>query len=124
MAGEIDIIEGVHDQDFNLYTLHTAPGCTLDESKGVCSVTPSQLSTLNPSNVFSGSVLTTDCDARVHFNSGCGVADTDADSYGAGLNAEGGGVFATLVDDDGIRICESLPLYASQRYSCVPAYSA
>ena len=107
LAGEIDIIEGVHDQDRNLYTLHTAPGCTLDKSKSVPSVAPS--SKLDLSKIFTGSVLQTNCDASANSNSGCGIEDTDTASYGAGLNAQGGGVFATLWDADGIRICESIP---------------
>ncbi len=107
LPGEIDIIEGVHDQARNLYTLHTAPGCILDKSKSVSSIAPSLLSTLDPSKIFTGSVLSTTCDAMVSSNSGCGIEDTGADSYGAGLNAQGGGVFATLWDADGIRICAS-----------------
>lgn len=105
LPGEIDIIEGVHDQTNNLYTLHTSPGCSLDASKSVCSVAPELLSTLDPSKVFTGTPLSTNCDAAANFNSGCGIEDTDANSYGAGLNDQGGGVFATLWDDDGIRIC-------------------
>ena len=117
LAGEIDIIEGVHDQDRNLYTLHTAPGCTLDKSKSVAFVAPS--SKLDLSKVFTGSVLRTDCDAWADSNSGCGIEDTDTASYGAGLNAQGGGVFATLWDADGIRICAFFPSHNRQRYSCV-----
>ena len=112
LPGEIDIIEGVHDQDRNLYTLHTAPGCTLDQSKFVSSLALSSkldISKLDLSKLFTGSILRTNCDAWADSNSGCGIEDTDAASYGAGLNARGGGVFATLWDADGIRICASFP---------------
>jgi len=106
--GEIDIIEGVHDQAFNQYTLHTAPGCAVDMSKSVSSLAPSLLTALDPSKIFTGSLLATNCDAAVNYNAGCGILDTDTQSYGAGLNGQGG-VFATLWDGEGIRICASFP---------------
>jgi hypothetical protein len=99
LLGEIDIIEGVHDQTFNLYTLHTTPGCTLDTSQ-----------------TFTGTPRSTDCDTAVNFNSGCGIEDTDAHSYGSGLNDQGGGVFATLWDGDGIRICTFFPHMNDRAY--------
>lgn len=99
----------MHDQSFNQYTLHTAPGCTLDKSKSASSLAPSLLSGANPSKIFTGSLLATNCDAAVNYNAGCGILDTDGRSYGAGLNAQGGGVFATLWDGEGIRICALFP---------------
>jgi len=110
LPGEIDIIEGVHDQSFNLYTLHTSPGCVLDPSKHVA---PSLVSTSTSdrSKIFTGTPLSTNCDARINGNSGCGIEDPDPHSYGAGLNDQGGGVFATLWDDDGFRVCAFLPSY-------------
>jgi len=91
-GGEIDIVEGVHNEVFNLMTLHTNPGCTLDTSR---------------SNAFVGIVKTTDCDARVNFNTGCSTQDTDGRSFGIGLNGQQGGVFATLWNDAGIKLCTS-----------------
>ena len=123
MSGEIDIIEGVHDQAFNQYTLHTAPGCTLDTSKSLSSLAPSLLSAIDQSKIFTGSLLATECDAAVNYNAGCGILDTDGRSYGAGLNAEGGGVFATLWDAEGIRICVFSPFYRRSYYSCVLTFS-
>ncbi|KAG8693297.1 hypothetical protein FRC08_009213, partial [Ceratobasidium sp. 394] len=86
--GEIDILEGVHDQQFNQMTLHTASGCTLDPS-------PVKLKS---------TVLSKDCNAAVNYNTGCAFLDTDTTSYGAGLNAAGGGVFAMLWADDAISV--------------------
>ncbi|KAG8742443.1 hypothetical protein FRC10_001410 [Ceratobasidium sp. 414] len=86
--GEIDIIEGVHDQQFNQMTLHTASGCTLDP-------TPVKLKS---------TILSKDCNAAVNYNTGCAFLDTDTASYGAGLNAAGGGVFAMLWADDAISV--------------------
>ncbi|KAG8679182.1 hypothetical protein FRC09_019154, partial [Ceratobasidium sp. 395] len=86
--GEIDIVEGVHDQQFNQMTLHTASGCTLDTS-------PLKLKS---------TILAKDCNAAANYNAGCAFLDTDTASYGAGLNAAGGGVFAMLWNDDGISV--------------------
>ncbi|KAF8600500.1 glycoside hydrolase family 16 protein [Ceratobasidium sp. AG-I] len=87
-GGEIDIVEGVHNQQANQMTLHTAAGCTIDSS----------LANLQ------SSILSTDCNAAVNFNAGCAFLDSNTASYGAGLNAAGGGVYAMLWDDDGISI--------------------
>lgn len=87
-GGEIDILEGVHDQQFNQMTLHTAAGCTLDTG----------------AQKLKSTILSKDCNAAVNFNTGCAFLDTDTASYGAGLNAAGGGVFAMLWDDDGISV--------------------
>ena len=58
------------------------------------------------SYAFTGTILTTNCDATINSNIGCGVQDPDGASYGAGLNAGGGGVYATLLNDDGVAICK------------------
>jgi len=86
--GEIDIVEGVHDQQFNQMTLHTASGCTLDPSP------------VKPKST----ILSKDCNVAVNYNAGCAFLDTDTASYGAGLNAAGGGVFAMLWTDDAISV--------------------
>jgi hypothetical protein len=75
--GEIDIIEGVSQQTTDSITLHTAAGCSI-----------------NTSGSQSGSVLDhTDCNTA-NANDGCGVSTTNAQGYGAGFNAIGGGVYA------------------------------
>lgn len=87
-AGEIDILEGINDNVYNQAALHTAPGCTVN-------------------NDFGGSgVLATgnNCDATINGNTGCGIRDTRTNSYGAGFNSNGGGVYAMVWDDKGVRI--------------------
>lgn len=83
-GGEIDIIEGVNNQNTNQMTLHTAPGCEIQKD-----------------NSFAGNVLQESCDAFYNYNTGCGIRDTSTKSYGKRYNAEGGGVHAVLWDDDG-----------------------
>jgi len=53
---------------------------------------------------FTGTVLTQNCDATINSNIGCGIQDPDDKSYGSALNSVGGGVFATLLNDDGVGI--------------------
>jgi len=102
IGGEVDILEGVHDQRTNHMTLHTRAGCTLDTSK---SNSDKKLKWgTSPVGAFTGKALRTNCDARVDGNSGCGIGDDDERSYGAKFNQAGGGVFATLIDDDGIYV--------------------
>ncbi|KDN47787.1 hypothetical protein RSAG8_03207, partial [Rhizoctonia solani AG-8 WAC10335] len=87
--GEIDILEGVHDQESNQMTLHTSSGCTLDT--GLL-------------KLKSSTILSKNCDAAANSNTGCAFLDSDKSSYGAGLNAAGGGAYAMLWDDNGISI--------------------
>jgi len=86
-AGEIDIIEAVNGATTNQMTLHTDPGCTQSSTEAI-----------------SGLVLSTDCDANIDSNSGCGITDPDTTSSGAGLAQAGGGVFAMLWDGSGVQI--------------------
>jgi hypothetical protein len=86
-GGEIDILEGVHNQDTNQYTLHTAEGCSLDDSVKTTS-----------------KILGTKCASSGADNSGCAFKDSDNRSYGKGFNQAGGGVYAHIVDNTGIRI--------------------
>jgi hypothetical protein len=74
----------------NQVTLHTGPGCTLDD---------------NPkSGSFSGNVLSTHCESSASSNSGCGISDPNPNSYGQGFNDIGGGVYAHLWDHTGISV--------------------
>jgi len=86
-GGEIDVLEGVHNQDTNQYTLHTAAGCSLDKTVKT-----------------TGKVLGTTCASSGKDNSGCAFKDTDNRSYGHGFNKAGGGVYAHLWDSTGIKI--------------------
>ena len=81
-GGEIDIIEGVNLQATNQMTLHTNAGCTIGTT-GMAST-----STVN----------TTNCDTNASNqkkNAGCSIMTSDTQSFGAGFNAIGGGVYAT-----------------------------
>ncbi|QIW96726.1 hypothetical protein AMS68_002244 [Peltaster fructicola] len=78
--GEIDIIEGVNEGTTNLASLHTAQGCNITKA------------------TMTGSISTSDCwvsDPNQSSNSGCAITTTNTTSYGAGFNANGGGVYAT-----------------------------
>ncbi|GAA5835550.1 hypothetical protein JCM11251_002961 [Rhodosporidiobolus azoricus] len=86
-GGEIDIIEGVHDQAANQATLHTGAGCTLK----------------SPVDAL-GSVLETDCNAYVNGNIGCGIQDPSDKSFGSALNKAGGGTFAMTWNEDGVAV--------------------
>ncbi|KAI9440561.1 glycoside hydrolase family 16 protein [Lactarius indigo] len=85
-GGEIDIIEGVNLKSMNQYTLHTGQGsdCVLVK---------------NPPTT-SGSVPYTGNGS----NMGCPLLDTKNTSFGHGFNMAGGGVFAHLWDDAGLKI--------------------
>ncbi|KAG8766517.1 hypothetical protein FRC15_006262 [Serendipita sp. 397] len=102
-GGEIDVVEGVHENIYNQMTVHSSAGCTLDASKALTAgstLKEDQVET----EVFTGTILATTCDASENSNTGCGILDSDTRSYGAGLNDAGGGVYATLWDDIGVRI--------------------
>ena len=91
-AGEIDILEGVNDDAFNKYTLHTVPGIV----------------TANHTTSMKGRLVTPNCDVNAEGqmkNAGCSIVDGDGiDSYGQPFNDAKGGVFATLLDEQGVRI--------------------
>ncbi|KAF4610935.1 hypothetical protein D9613_007004 [Agrocybe pediades] len=89
-AGEIDILEGVHEQPTNQYTLHTSAGCQLSVNK-------------NEPNVRSN-VINTQCASSGNDNRGCAFSDPDPESYGHEFNMISGGVFAHLWDSNGIKI--------------------
>ncbi|KAG2154871.1 glycoside hydrolase family 16 protein [Suillus clintonianus] len=91
--GEIDIIEGVHNNEYNQITWHTAPGCNLTQGTN-----------------FSGTIVQTNgvdnlqCDAFINNNAGCGVTEWSRASYGPFFDAQEGGVFAMNWDENGIAV--------------------
>ena len=81
-GGEIDILEGVNEQKNNGMTLHTAPNCKIGPD----------------TSIFAGEITTPDCNVNARNqskNAGCSIEHPSTDSYGVGLNAIGGGVYAT-----------------------------
>jgi hypothetical protein len=82
-GGEIDILEGVNDYTNNQATLHTNPGCTMSSTNAAA------LS-------ISGNVLGgADCAAANTGNAGCGIRASTDNSFGAGFNSIGGGIYAS-----------------------------
>ena len=80
-SGEIDIIEGVNSQSTNSLTAHTDGGCSIANT-----------------GAMSGTISTSNCDVNdpdQATNAGCSIATSNTESYGPGLNAIGGGVYAT-----------------------------
>lgn len=102
-GGEIDVVEGVHENVYNQMTVHASAGCQLDATKSLAGGVTLRADQ-NPLEMFTGTVLETECDATINSNAGCGIMDYDTTSYGAGLNDAGGGVYATLWDNVGVRI--------------------
>ena len=87
-AGEIDIFEGVNNNEANSMAMHTKKGCKVAE--------PMQAS---------GDIQGTDCDALANENSGCAIHEkASTKSFGKPLNDNGGGVWATLWYSDAISI--------------------
>jgi len=91
-GGEIDIVEGVNDYTHNQATIHTNVGCTLPTISS---------STLAISGTVVGG---TDCAALTTGNQGCGIRASTNNSFGAGFNANGGGVYAMKWDGTGIAV--------------------
>lgn len=64
--------------------------------------------------------MSTNCDAYVNYNQGCGTQSTDPRSYGIGFNNAGGGFYAATRDSTGInvwfwsRLDDSVPPEVSQ----------
>ena len=84
VGGEIDILEGVHEYTNNQATLHTASGCTLPSGASAQSL------------AIQGTLIGgSNCAALETGNAGCGVRSTSSNSYGAGFNSVGGGVYAS-----------------------------
>lgn len=101
--GEIDIIEGVNDDDYNSMTLHTSVGCTVNNASS-----SKQVGTLAHENC----AYIPDTP-----NYGCGVTASHSQSFnaaskktvshatvGSSFNDNGGGIYATVWDAEGISV--------------------
>lgn len=86
-GGEIDIVEGVNNYTNNQATIHTDVGCTLPSS--------SSTTLAISGNVVGG----TDCAALTTGNQGCGIRASTNNSFGVGFNANGGGVYASMLTE-------------------------
>ncbi|GAA5987381.1 hypothetical protein JCM11641_006949 [Rhodosporidiobolus odoratus] len=89
-GGEIDTFEGVNLVQTNQYALHTESGCKAASSSS--------------SNSFTGNLTYDNCDYNANANSGCMVTESNTASYGEAFAAAGGGVWATEMGKDGIKI--------------------
>lgn len=86
VGGEIDIVEGVHNQVDNLSSLHTTGGCSASNDGS-----------------FTGTVGNVDCTSGADGNSGCNISNSnESNNYGDGFNSDGGGVYVMKMDDSGI----------------------
>lgn len=89
-GGEIDILEGVNDQQQNQATLHTSEGCYAQS---------------DPNHPSSGQLLNANCGVVNGDNTGCGFADVENDnSYGRAFNDNKGGVYAMQWVNSGISV--------------------
>lgn len=96
-AGEIDMLEYVHDNPFNAMTLHTAPGCTVDNA-----------TTASP---FGGQLQGADCNegsgamgCSIHSPANTSSLGENFASAGHAFNAQGGAVYVTEWLPTGIKI--------------------
>ena len=55
-------------------------------------------------NITGNVISQPNCAAAQTGNAGCGIQDPRTNSYGSGFNNNGGGVYAMLWDDEGIRV--------------------
>ncbi|KAL0956281.1 hypothetical protein HGRIS_002439 [Hohenbuehelia grisea] len=86
--GEVDIIEGVNQDTQNLVSLHTTTNCTMNQNR-----------------YQTGYTVSTNCDAAVNYNQGCGTRIPKSNSYGSGFNVNGGGWFVMHKSRDmGVRV--------------------
>ena len=88
--GEIDIVEGVNNQNYNSMALHTSAGCST-----------------NWNSCQTGTTQTGNCyvnDPKQASNQGCQTLDYRPNTYGTGFNNNGGGVVAMEWNGDFIKV--------------------
>ncbi|KAL1890134.1 hypothetical protein Sste5346_008427 [Sporothrix stenoceras] len=90
-VGEVDILEGVNHQAANMVSLHTGGQCRFTPSSEEDGVAHRDSCTVEYGNAST--------------YGGCGVtAPADANTYGSAFNGVGGGVYATLLEADRLRV--------------------
>ncbi|THU98972.1 hypothetical protein K435DRAFT_513777 [Dendrothele bispora CBS 962.96] len=88
--GEIDIVENVNQATKNQYSLHagsTSGTCMAAQTSNQTGTTTSSNCTVDPLN---------------NQNTGCVTQDASDNSFGSGFINNGGGVYATLWDENGV----------------------
>lgn len=97
--GEIDIIEGVHDNEHNQVAWHTANGCALDPGEKFSGE-------ISRKGFINGTIAdATNCFANMtDGNIGCSITDWSRASYGPYFDQQGGGVFVMKWDENGIAV--------------------
>lgn len=111
MGGEIDIIEGVnalpskYSASWNVTSAAgmTAPAAGYPLVQDVSSLHTSDTCQLSGNTYMTGTIGSTTCDAYISGNTGCGVElggneTYGVDSYGSGVNDNGGGYYAMWRD--------------------------
>ncbi|KDQ61179.1 glycoside hydrolase family 16 protein [Jaapia argillacea MUCL 33604] len=86
-GGEIDIVEGVNNQAANLASLHTTSNCQMPQQR-----------------FQSGTTTSTNCDAAVASNTGCGVSFSKVATYGSAFNNAGGGWYVMMRGGGGVKV--------------------
>jgi len=86
-SGEIDIIEGVNNQNTDSITLHTNPGCVVS----------------NPNSQSGTYTITNNCNAG-NAGEGCSTGTANPKDFGAGFNGVGGGTYAMQWASTGIYV--------------------
>ncbi|KAF7539730.1 hypothetical protein G7Z17_g12368 [Cylindrodendrum hubeiense] len=91
-VGEIDIIEGINDQSQNVVSLHTCGACSFSKIGGID----------GRSNCNNGGTESDQCEDGKNYD-GCGNTMT-AGSYGSAFNRAEGGVYATWLEANALKI--------------------
>ncbi|PPQ71765.1 hypothetical protein CVT24_006525 [Panaeolus cyanescens] len=92
--GEIDVLEGVHDQQTNRMAWHTKAGCFINKNVSF---------TGTVSKGGSNQELV-DCESNGYSKGGCSITDWSKASYGEYFESQGGGVLAMKWDENDISI--------------------
>lgn len=147
--GEIDILEGVHDNEHNQVAWHTNPGMlsngrAIFEVEFIFVVLSFRLHIRSQCKLYrnhscafyllltltkhlnlgqqTNGINNTDCDANVNSNAGCDVTDWSRASYGPFFEAQGGGILVMKWDENDISVCKYIfcSLFCPNNTACLP----